>query len=448
MSTANTTFLILSSVLVLFMTPGLAFFYGGLGSKKNVVNTMMSVFVMCGLAVVLWVICGYSLSFVGDFGGVFGSLSALLLHGVKLTALTSTKIPTSLYLIFQMMFAVITPALFVGAVVGRIRFKFLLLFTVFWSIFIYYPLVHMVWANGFLAKMGVIDFAGGTVVHIDAGVTALVLAYFLGPRIGYRKGKQEGHYSLPWALLGTTILWIGWYGFNAGSALAANQIAVQAVLTTTVATACSMITWMLIEMSLKGKATLAGICNGTLCGLVGITPSTGYVTVAGSFWIGILAAVASYFFVNFLKARIGIDDALDAFGCHGVCGIVGSILTGLFASRAVNSSISINGLFYGGGFKLFAVQLFATLFSVIFTALICFLIIKFLKLFMKMRVDVKEEQKGLDFGEHGENVDYVISLTLEAYQLEDQKKEFFQDEPNNLKEVSKNSKDTLNSTIS
>ncbi|AZZ60597.1 ammonium transporter [Oenococcus sp. UCMA 16435] len=447
MSAANTTFLILSSVLVLFMTPGLAFFYGGLGSKKNVVNTMMSVFAMCGLAVVLWVLCGYSLSFVGDFGGVFGSLSAFLLHGVKLTALTSTKIPTSLYLIFQMMFAVITPALFVGAVVGRIRFRFLLIFTVFWSIFIYYPLVHMVWANGFLAKLGVIDFAGGTVVHIDAGITALVLAYFLGPRNSYRKGRQEGHYSLPWVLLGTTILWIGWYGFNAGSALAANQIAVQAVLTTTVATACSMITWMVIEMSLKGKATLAGICNGTLCGLVGITPATGYVTVAGSFWIGILAAVASYFFISFLKPRIGVDDALDAFGCHGVCGIVGSILTGLFASRTVNSSISINGLFYGGGFKLFGIQLFATIFSVVFTALICFVIIKLLKLFMKMRVDASEEKEGLDLGEHGESVDYTVPLTLEAYKLEDQKKDFFVGQHNKLKKVSKNSKNTVNSSI-
>ncbi|MFT8323767.1 ammonium transporter [Oenococcus sicerae] len=408
MNTANTLFLILSSVLVLFMTPGLAFFYGGLGDKKNVVNTMLSVFIMCGLAIVMWIICGYSLSFVGDFAGIVGNFSAFLLHGVKLTALTATKIPTSLYLIFQMMFAVITPALFVGAVVGRIRFKFLLVFTVLWSIFIYYPLVHMVWANGFLAKLGVIDFAGGTVVHIDAGVTALVLAYCVGQRASFRKGVEEKHYNLPWALLGTSILWIGWYGFNAGSALATDQIAVQAVLTTTVATASSMITWMLVEMAFKGKASLAGVCNGTLCGLVGITPATGYVTVAGAFWIGLISALASYFFVNKIKHRIGLDDALDAFGCHGVCGIVGSILTGLFASRAVNPSIALDGLFYGGGFKLFGTQLFATIFAILFAAVISFAIVKLLKWWLPMRVAAEEERDGLDQGEHSEDADYLM----------------------------------------
>ncbi|EHN58748.1 ammonium transporter [Oenococcus kitaharae] len=409
MDKANTVFLIISSVLVLFMTPGLAFFYAGLGSKKNVVNTLTSVFIMCGLAVLLWVVFGYSMSFIGDFSGIVGGLQGFLLHGVKLTALTATKIPTSIYLIFQMMFAVITPALFVGAVVGRLRFKFLLAFTTLWSIFIYYPLVHMVWANGFLAKLGVIDFAGGTVVHINAGITALVLAYALGQRDSFRKNLQEKHYNLSWALLGTTVLWIGWYGFNAGSALGVDQIAVQAFLTTTVATASSMMAWTLIEMSLKGKVSLSGICNGTLCGLVGITPATGYVTVAGSFWIGLVAAAASYFFVNKIKQRIGLDDALDAFGCHGVCGIIGSIMTGLFASKAVNPSIASNGLFYGGGFKLFGLQLFGTFFTIVFVSVLSFVIIRVLKLFMKMRVDSAEEKAGLDQGEHGEVADESIS---------------------------------------
>lgn len=409
MNAANTVFLIFSSVLVLFMTPGLAFFYGGLGSKKNVVNTMTSVYIMCGLAVLLWILVGYSLSFVGDAGGFFGSLNGFLLHGVKLTALTSTRIPTSLYLLFQMMFAVITPALFVGAVVGRMRFRFLLAFTALWSIFIYYPLVHMVWDNGFLAKLGVIDFAGGTVVHIDAGITALVLAYVLGKRESVKKGEEEKHYNLSWALIGTTILWIGWYGFNDGSALAADQIAVQAFLTTTVATAASMITWMFVEMIAKGKPSLSGICNGTLCGLVGITPATGYVTVAGSFWIGLISALASYFFVTKIKKRIGLDDALDAFGCHGVCGIVGSILTGVFATRTVNPSISLNGLFYGGGVHLFSLQIFATLFAVVFAGVISLIIVAVLKPFIKMRVDPAEEKTGLDMGEHGEDADFSIS---------------------------------------
>lgn len=414
MDKANTVFLIISSVLVLFMTPGLAFFYAGLGSKKNVVNTLTSVFIMCSLAVLLWVVFGYSMSFIGDFSGIVGGLQGFLLHGVKLTALTATKIPTSIYLIFQMMFAVITPALFVGAVVGRLRFKFLLAFTTLWSIFIYYPLVHMVWANGFLAKLGVIDFAGGTVVHINAGITALVLAYALGQRDSFRKNLQEKHYNLSWALLGTTVLWIGWYGFNAGSALGVDQIAVQAFLTTTVATASSMMAWTLIEMSLKGKVSLSGICNGTLCGLVGITPATGYVTVAGSFWIGVVAAAASYFFVNKIKQRIGLDDALDAFGCHGVCGIVGSILTGLFASKAVNPSIASNGLFYGGVFKLFGLQLFGTFFTIVFVSVLSLVIIRVLKLFMKMRVDSAEEKAGLDQGEHGEVADNSVSTVTAA----------------------------------
>ncbi|MFT8878962.1 MAG: ammonium transporter [Oenococcus sp.] len=409
MDKANTVFLIISSVLVLFMTPGLAFFYAGLGSKKNVVNTLTSVFIMCGLAVLLWVVFGYSMSFIGDFSGIVGGLQGFLLHGVKLTALTATKIPTSIYMVFQMMFAVITPALFVGAVVGRLRFKFLLAFTTLWSLFIYYPLVHMVRANGFLAKLGVIDFAGGTVVHINAGITALVLAYALGQRDSFRKNLQEKHYNLSWALLGTTVLWIGWYGFNAGSALGVDQVAVQAFLTTTVATASSMMAWTLIEMSLKGKVSLSGICNGTLCGLVGITPATGYVTVAGSFWIGLVAAAASYFFVNKIKQRIGLDDALDAFGCHGVCGIIGSIMTGLFASKAVNPSIAANGLFYGGGFKLFGLQLFGTFFTIVFVSVLSFVIIRVLKLFMKMRVDSAEEKAGLDQGEHGEVADESIS---------------------------------------
>ncbi|MFT8470798.1 ammonium transporter [Oenococcus sp.] len=414
MDKANTVFLIISSVLVLFMTPGLAFFYAGLGSKKNVINTLTSVFIMCGLAVLLWVVFGYSMSFIGDFSGIVGGLQGFLLHGVKLTALTATKIPTSIYLIFQMMFAVITPALFVGAVVGRLRFKFLLAFTTLWSIFIYYPLVHMVWANGFLAKLGVIDFAGGTVVHINAGITALVLAYALGQRDSFRKNLQEKHYNLSWALLGTTVLWIGWYGFNAGSALGVDQIAVQAFLTTTVATASSMMAWTLIEMSLKGKVSLSGICNGTLCGLVGITPATGYVTVVGSFWIGLVAAAASYFFVNKIKQRIGLDDALDAFGCHGVCGIIGSIMTGLFASKAVNPSIASNGLFYGGGFKLFGLQLFGTFFTIVFVSVLSFVIIRVLKLFMKMRVDSAEEKAGLDQGEHGEVADNSVSTVTAA----------------------------------
>lgn len=423
MSAANSTFLVLSSILVLFMTPGLAFFYGGLVSKRNVVNTMLSVFMICGLAILLWILVGYSLSFSGNLGGIIGNLKAVWLHGINLAALTPTKIPTGLYMIFQMMFAIITPALFVGAVVGRIRFKFLLTFIIFWSIFIYYPMVHMVWDNGFLANLGVIDFAGGTVVHINAGITALVLSAFLGPRYNYGKGETQ-HYNILWVLLGTAILWIGWYGFNAGSALAMNGVAIQAFLTTTVATATSMMTWMVIDMITKGKPTLVGVCTGTLCGLVAITPACGYVTAAGAFWIGLIATMTSYAFITLLKPRLGIDDALDAFGCHGVSGIMGSIMTGLFATKAVNSSVTTNGLFYGGGFKLFGLQLLATAFTITFTTVLCIVIIVLLKRVVKMRVDVAEEKLGLDQGEHGEVADYTVPMSSELSDIQTHSSEF------------------------
>lgn len=423
MSAANSTFLVLSSILVLFMTPGLAFFYGGLVSKRNVVNTMLSVFMICGLAILLWVLVGYSLSFSGNLGGIVGNLKAVWLHGVNLAALTPTKIPTGLYLIFQMMFAIITPALFVGAVVGRIRFKFLLSFIVFWSLLIYYPMVHMVWDSGILAKLGVIDFAGGTVVHINAGITALVLSAFLGPRYNYGKGETQ-HYNILWVLLGTAILWIGWYGFNAGSALAMNGVAIQAFLTTTIATATSMMTWMVIDMITKGKPTLVGVCTGTLCGLVGITPACGYVTAAGAFWIGLIATMTSYAFITLLKPRLGIDDALDAFGCHGVSGIMGSIMTGLFATKAVNSTVTTNGLFYGGGFKLFGLQLLATAFTILFTTVMCIVIIVLLKRVVKMRVDVAEEKLGLDQGEHGEVADYTVPMSSELNDIQTHSNEF------------------------
>lgn len=408
MDLASTAFLFLSSILVLFMTPGLAFFYGGLVSKKNVVNTIMSVFIMTGVAVVLWVAIGYSLAFSGDTNVFIGNLSHWFMQGVDLTKLTATKIPTSIYAIFEMMFAVITPALFVGAVVGRIHFKFLLWFIILWSIIVYYPMVHMVWTpQGILAQLGTLDFAGGTVVHINAGITALVLSIFLGRRLNY--GKITKHYNLSWVLLGTAILWIGWYGFNAGSALSVNGVAMQATMTSTVSAATAMMVWMLLDMHFVGKPQLGGVCTGTLCGLVGITPAAGYVTIVGSIVIGIVATVVSYCYVNFLKERIGVDDTLDAFGCHGVSGIVGSIMTGLLATKSVNSAVVHNGLFYGGGMQLFVTQIIATLCTVIFVSVAGFIIIKVLGHFMPMRVSKADEERGLDITQHGEAADYMVS---------------------------------------
>ncbi|WP_283679655.1 ammonium transporter [Lentilactobacillus sp. Marseille-Q4993] len=410
MNLANTSFVIFSSIFVLFMTPGLAFFYGGLVSRRNVVNTMLSVFIMTGAAILLWIIFGYSLSFSGNHFGFIGDLKNFFMNGVNLESLTATKIPEGVFSLFQMMFAIITPALFVGAVVGRIKFNFLLVFLVLWSILVYYPMVHMVWSpNGFLASLGTLDFAGGTVVHINAGITAFVLSYFLGKRINYGDIPHT-HYNLPWVLMGTAILWIGWYGFNAGSALAVNSVAVSATITTTVSTATAMITWMFLDMLIDKKPTLVGVCTGTLCGLVAITPAAGYVTIAGAFVIGILGTLASYFFVTQLKDRIGVDDALDAFGCHGISGIIGSIATGLFATKDVNPVVTHNGLFYGGGFHLLGVQLLATGITIVMVAVFVSIIIKVLAAIMPMRVDRHEEEIGLDKGEHGEEADYTVKL--------------------------------------
>ncbi|MHC9537176.1 ammonium transporter [Dellaglioa sp. BT-FLS60] len=414
MNEANTSFLVLASILVLFMTPGLAFFYGGLVSKRNVVNTMLSVFFITGLAILLWIFCGYSLAFHGDHFGMFGDLHQFFLRNFSMTkmSMTTTKIPDGLFAVFEMMFAVITPALFVGAVVGRIKFKFLFLFIIFWSILVYYPMVHMVWsANGILAKMGTLDFAGGTVVHINAGITALILSIFLGKRAEY---KEPEHYNLPWVLLGTTILWIGWYGFNAGSAFGISNVAIQATMTTTVAAASGMISYMMIDVFRTGKPTLVGVCTGTLCGLVAITPACGYVTVAGAFSIGIIGTCASYFFINYLKIKLGVDDTLDAFGAHGLSGIIGSIATGLFATKSVNSAVTNNGLFYGGGFKLFGTQLIATVLTIGFVSIMVIVIAVILKAIVPMRVSEKEEKQGLDFGEHGERADYTVVTEVDS----------------------------------
>lgn len=401
MNAANVLFVMVSSILVFFMTPGLALFYGGLSEKKNVVNTFMSVYFICGVAVIMWIIVGYSLSFSGNVWGLFGNLHWAMFHHVNIFALTATKIPTGLYSMFQMMFAIITPALFIGAVVGRARPWFIVAFVTFWSLLVYYPLVHMVWGGGILGKLGTLDFAGGTVVHINAGVTALVLSWMVGPRL-QRHNDQPANLGL--VLIGTSILWLGWYGFNAGSALAIDNVAVQAMLTTTVATAVAMVAWQLLEVSFTGKVSLVGTCTGTVCGLVAITPAAGYVTISGAVMIGLGASICSYLFITYAKPRLHLDDTLDAFGCHGVSGIWGSIATGLFATSQVNSQVTDNGLLYGGGLHQFLVQIVATLATMVFTGVMCWLIIKGLRLVMPVRVSAREEAVGLDITQHGERI--------------------------------------------
>lgn len=408
----NTLFVFIASILVFFMTPGLAFFYGGMVSKKNVVNTMISVFMITGIAIILFIAFGYNLAFGKDVGGIFGLSKSIFLNNFDLKSIYSkeTGITVLTYLMFQMMFSIITPALYVGAVVGRMKFKFLLAFVVIWSILIYYPMVHMVWnPSGILAKTGMLDFAGGTVVHINAGITALMLAIFVGSRIGFDSNDEIKHYNLPWILMGTSILWLGWYGFNVGSALTVSDVATQAFLTTTVATGTSFVVWMFLDIFLEEKTTMVGLCTGSLCGLVGITPAAGYVTVAGAFAIGLICTLASYTFIHVIKPRIKLDDPLDAFGCHGVSGIMGSILTGLFATKIVNPHIG-NGLFYGGGWHLITVQVLGTLFTIVFVGIMTTAIVLPLKKFIPIRVSRESELMGLDLAEHGETADYSVDF--------------------------------------
>ncbi|WP_407366321.1 ammonium transporter [Limosilactobacillus oris] len=398
MSTTNTLFVMVASILVFFMTPGLAFFYGGMVSRRNSVNTLLSVFFISGLAIILWVILGYSLSFNGNVFGLVGNLHAMMMSNVRLDQLTTGKIPLGLYSLFQMMFAIITPALFVGAIVGRVRFKFLMVFIICWSICVYYPLVHMIWGNGLLSKLGALDFAGGTVVHINAGITALALSIMVGPR----SHPEDEHANHSWILLGTAILWIGWYGFNAGSALAINDVAMQAMITTTIATAASMVAWQLLEVWRVGHITLVGTCSGALCGLVAITPAAGYVAIDGAIWIGLIGSIVSFLFVTLIKPRIHLDDTLDAFGCHGVSGIWGSIATGLFASHAINGHVTSDGLFVGAGWYLFNIQLLTTIIVIAWTLIISMLLIKLISCWMQIRVSSDDEILGLDLSQHNE----------------------------------------------
>lgn len=398
MSTTNTLFVMVASILVFFMTPGLAFFYGGMVSRRNSVNTLLSVFFISGLAIILWVTLGYSLSFNGNVFGLVGNLHAMMMSNVRFDQLTTGKIPLGLYSLFQMMFAIITPALFVGAIVGRVRFKFLMVFIICWSVCVYYPLVHMIWGNGLLSKLGALDFAGGTVVHINAGITALVLSIMVGPR----SHPEDEHANHSWILLGTAILWLGWYGFNAGSALAINDVAMQVMITTTIATAASMVAWQLLEVWRVGHITLVGTCSGALCGLVAITPAAGYVAIDSALWIGLIGSVVSFLFVTLIKPRIHLDDTLDAFGCHGVSGIWGSIATGLFASHAINGHVTSDGLFVGGGWHLFSIQLLTTIIVIAWTLIISMILIKFISYWMQIRVSSNDEILGLDLSQHNE----------------------------------------------
>ena len=385
------------------MTPGLAFFYGGLVRRKNVVNTMMACGAIMGLSVVMWTLFGYSLAFGGNHGGIIGDFRWFALNGVGWEpGPYADTIPHLVFVAFQMMFAMITPALITGAVVGRMRFKALFFFIAIWSLIVYYPMAHMVWGDGgFLAAIGSVDFAGGNVVHISSGVSALVLAIYLGQRRGYAKATYRTH-NIPFVFLGAAMLWFGWFGFNAGSALKADGLAAHAFMTSSISSACALLTWMLIEVIREGKPTLVGASTGLVIGLVAITPGAGFVPVWASFIIGILVSPICYFTVILLKQKLQIDDALDAFGCHGIGGIWGGIATGLFGKSSINSVAKWDGLVFGDH-RLFLAQVLSIVITIAVAIVGTLICIGIVRIFTPLRVDPKEEMVGLDASQHGEN---------------------------------------------
>ena len=403
MNAGDTGFMLICTAFVFFMTPGLAFFYGGLVRRKNVVNTMMACGAIMGLSVVMWTLFGYSLAFGGNHGGIIGDFRWFALNGVGWEpGPYADTIPHLVFVAFQMMFAMITPALITGAVVGRMRFKALFFFIAIWSLIVYYPMAHMVWGDGgFLATIGSVDFAGGNVVHISSGVSALVLAIYLGQRRGYAKATYRTH-NIPFVFLGAAMLWFGWFGFNAGSALKADGLAAHAFMTSSISSACALLTWMLIEVIREGKPTLVGASTGLVIGLVAITPGAGFVPVWASFIIGILVSPICYFTVILLKQKLKIDDALDAFGCHGIGGIWGGIATGLFGKTSINSVAKWDGLVFGDH-RLFLAQVLSIVITIAVAIVGTLICIGLVRIFTLLRVDPKEEMVGLDASQHGEN---------------------------------------------
>jgi ammonium transporter, Amt family len=410
--TGDTAWMLVSSALVLLMTPGLAFFYGGLVRSRNVLNTMMMSLVMMGLIGVTWTLWGYSLAFdvttpVSEgFGKGFetfiGGFDWMFLNNVAADKPDpigyAPTIPHQVFMVYQMMFAIITPALISGAIVERVTFKTYFWFVLLWSTFIYSPLAHWVWGRGWLAAMGALDFAGGTVVHISSGISAVVAVWVIGPRKDHLNKPHTPH-NVPYVLLGIGLLWFGWFGFNGGSALGAGSLATVAFVTTMISAAAGGLTWTIIEWVLRGKPTAVGIASGFLAGLVGITPAAGFVLPVGALLIGSITAVCCFFGVS-LRAKLGFDDSLDTFPVHGLGGTVGALLTGVFATKAVNAAGN-DGLFAGNP-GLLVTQFVGVVATYVFAGVGTFVILKILAQFMELRVSSSAEDQGLDIGQHGE----------------------------------------------
>ena len=410
-SAADISWILVATALVFLMTPGLAFFYGGMVHRKNVISTMIKSVVAAGVVSVLWIVFGFSLAFGDTIGGFVGNPSTFLffkdVNSGEPWSL-APSIPKSLFSMFQLMFAIITPGLVVGAVAERIRFNAYILFTVLFTILVYAPLAHWSWhPEGFLFKWGALDFAGGTVVHISAGCAALAGALVLKRRRVHLEGEEVPPANVPYVLIGTGLLWFGWFGFNAGSALGANALAVSAFATTNTAAAAAGLSWMFFDVLKGKKPSVLGFCIGAVVGLVAITPGAGFVGIPQSIFIGVVAAVISNIAVYY-KSKSSLDDTLDVFPCHGLGGIVGMLLTGVFASKAVNAAGN-DGLFYGN-FEFFSTQFKAMGIAVIYSFVVSFLIFKFINFILPLRVSMEEEEMGLDATQHDEN--YVQGTLL------------------------------------
>ena len=400
--TGDTAFVLVSAALVLLMTPALAFFYGGLVRRKNVINTMMMSIVMMAVCGIMWMLFGYSLSFSGDNGGIIGGPSNVFLSGLPEISEYADTLPSYAYVGFQMMFAILTPALLTGSVAGRMRFKAQFFFIILWSLIVYYPLAHMVWGHGGLLGegLGSVDFAGGNVVHISSGLSGLTLALLIGRRKGVPRISYRVH-NIPFVVLGAMLLWFGWLGFNAGSALGANGLAAHAFMTTNIAASAAMLSWMFIDIKIQGKPTAVGLSTGAVLGLVAITPGAGFVPIWAALLIGLTISPIAYFMVSVIKKKIGYDDALDAFGCHGVGGIWGGIMVGVFGQSAINPVAQWDGLFFGAT-QLFTAQVLAVIASICVSVVGTFICAKVVGIFTPLRATESEEKIGLDRTLHGE----------------------------------------------
>lgn len=400
--TGDTSWVLISAALVMLMTPGLALFYGGMVRRKNVLGTIMQSFISLGVITILWVLYGYSLSFGPDKWHIIGNLDWIGLKGVGLEPNPdyAATIPHQAFMIFQMMFAVITPALITGAFAERFKFKTYLVFIILWATIVYFPLAHWVWGvGGWIRELGALDFAGGLVVHISSGVSALAAAIVVGKRMGHNVEPMAPH-NLTMTLLGAALLWFGWFGFNGGSAVASGSLATSAFVVTHIATAAAALSWMIVEWIHRGKATVLGAASGAVAGMVAITPASGFVGPMSAIVIGLVAGALCYMAVN-LKTKLGYDDSLDAVGVHGVGGTWGAIATGLFASKAINSA-GADGLFYGKASLLFK-QLISIGAVWVYSFVITLILLKLLDWTIGLRVSDEEEYDGLDLSQHGES---------------------------------------------